>query len=218
MRRPRRILRGHLMTFAAMAVAAATYLLTIPTLRDPVRTTLAWDVFDLVFLVLATVMMVRAAPADMPAQACAQEEGEWSIFTIVVLGVTVSFLALVGEFSGVKDKDQLTRDLTVILVVATLLLSWLTMQVVFALRYAHEYYTATTGQVVDKGLEFPSEEEPDYWDFVYFAFVLGMTFQVSDVQITSRKLRRLATAHGMLGFLFNTIIVALTVNLAANLL
>ena len=201
-----------------MALAAATYLLTIPTLRDPVRTTLAWDVFDLVFLVLATVMMVRAAPADMPAQACAQEEGEWSIFTIVVLGVTVSFLALVGEFSGVKDKDQLTRDLTVILVVATLLLSWLTMQVVFALRYAHEYYTATTGKVVDKGLEFPSEEEPDYWDFVYFAFVLGMTFQVSDVQITSRKLRRLATAHGMLGFLFNTIIVALTVNLAANLL
>ena len=70
----------------------------------------------------------------------------------------------------------------------------------------------------DKGLYFPGGDAPDYWDFVYFAIVLGMTFQVSDVQITSRKLRRLATVHGLLGFLFNTVIVALTVNLAANLL
>ena len=70
----------------------------------------------------------------------------------------------------------------------------------------------------DGGLDFPSTKRPDYWDFFYFSAVLGMTFQVSDVQITSRKLRRLATAHGMLGFLFNTVVVALTVNLASGLL
>jgi uncharacterized membrane protein len=89
----------------------------------------------------------------------------------------------------------------------------------FAFRYAHEYYEAAPGSSkVDGGLEFPGEDQPDYLDFMYFSLVLGMTFQVSDVQITSRKLRRLATVHGLLSFLFNTIILALTVNIAAGLL
>jgi uncharacterized membrane protein len=101
----------------------------------------------------------------------------------------------------------------------TLLASWLMMQASFALRYAHEYYSRSPGRPdIDGGLSFPSEDHPDYMDFMYFALVLGMTFQVSDVQITSRKLRRLAALHGLLSFLFNTIIVALTVNLAAGLL
>ncbi len=89
----------------------------------------------------------------------------------------------------------------------------------FAFRYAHEYYEAPAGaEKVDGGLQFPGEEQPDYLDFLYFSMVLGMTFQVSDVQITSRKFRRLATVHGLLSFLFNTIILALTVNIAAGLL
>ncbi len=71
---------------------------------------------------------------------------------------------------------------------------------------------------IDRGLEFPADDLPDYWDFFYFALVLGMTFQVSDVQITARTLRRLATAHGLLGFLFNTVSIALTVNIGASLL
>jgi uncharacterized membrane protein len=124
-----------------------------------------------------------------------------------------------------KDAAPGARDLKVALVVVTLALSWLLTHVVFALRYAHEYYTRTGGGAkadggpkVDGGLEFPSEPCPDYLDFLYFSAVLGMTFQVSDVQITSRKFRRLATLHGFLGFLFNTVIVALTVNLASGLL
>jgi uncharacterized membrane protein len=154
----------------------------------------------------------------MPVIARAQEEGEWTIFAIVVLGTVMSFAAIVSEFSGTKDMPPALRRQHVTLVVATLVVTWLVTQIVFALRYAHEYYTATTGHVPDKGLDFPGGEPPDYWDFAYFAVVLGMTFQVSDVQITSRKLRRLAIVHGLLGFVFNTVIVALTVNLAANLL
>jgi uncharacterized membrane protein len=89
----------------------------------------------------------------------------------------------------------------------------------FAFRYAHEFYEVSgDGPAVDGGLTFPGEEQPDYLDFLYFAMVLGMTFQVSDVSITSRKFRRLATLHGLLGFLFNTVILALTVNIAAGLL
>ncbi len=218
MNRTLRILRGHRLTFIAIAFAVLAYALALPLLREPARSILAWNVFDAAFLLQSVVMMVIADASDMPVQARAQEDGEWTIFTIVVLGVTASFLALLVEFPGVKDKDPLTSKLTIALVVATLALSWLTMQVVFALRYAHEYYSATVGDTIDKGLQFPSEDMPDYWDFLYFAVVLGMTFQVSDVQIVSRKLRRLATAHGLLGFLYNTVVVALTVNLAASLL
>jgi uncharacterized membrane protein len=101
----------------------------------------------------------------------------------------------------------------------TLFVSWLMTHVTFAFRYAHEYYEIDGGSTgIAGGLEFPGEKRPDYLDFMYFSLVLGMTFQVSDVQITARKFRRLAAVHGLLSFLFNTIILALTVNIAAGLL
>jgi uncharacterized membrane protein len=101
----------------------------------------------------------------------------------------------------------------------TLFVSWLMTHTTFAFRYAHEYYQIDPGAAgIAGGLEFPGEKRPDYLDFMYFSLVLGMTFQVSDVQITARKFRRLAAVHGLLSFLFNTIILALTVNLAAGLL
>jgi uncharacterized membrane protein len=209
---------AHQRTVAALLAGAVAYAACLPLLREPARSIVAWDVFAVVFLVLITALMAGATSADMPVNATAQEEGEWTIFAVVVIGTVMSFAAIVKEFSGTKELDPAVAHQHVILVVTTLGLSWLVTQIVFAMRYAHEYYTSTDGVVPDRGLDFPGCEDPDYWDFVYFAFVLGMTFQVSDVQITSRKLRRLAAVHGVLGFLFNTIILALTVNLAANLL
>ena len=213
-----RIAMAHRLTSAAVLAGAVAYVIGTAWLPDPARAIVAWDVFGIVFLILITAVMVGAAPAQMPANASAQEEGEWTIFAVVLTGTVVSFAAIVKEFSGTKDSNPATVHQHVALVVTTLIVSWLVTQVAFAMRYAHEYYTPSNGVAPDKGLDFPGDEEPDYWDFTYFAIVLGMTFQVSDVQITSRKLRRLATVHGLLGFLFNTVIVALTVNLAANLL
>jgi uncharacterized membrane protein len=213
-----RVVKGHARTFAALAVGALTYAVCFRMFVEPTRVIVAWDSFAVVFLVLIGAMAVAATPAQMPLNAQAQQEGEWSIFAVVVLGTVMSFVALISEFSGTKDMAPTEKHEHVTLVVATLVLTWLVTQVVFGLRYAHEYYTASDGHTADKGLEFPGCEDPDYWDFAYFAIVLGMTFQVSDVQITSRKFRRMATVHGLLGFVFNTVIVALTVNLAANLL
>jgi uncharacterized membrane protein len=90
--------------------------------------------------------------------------------------------------------------------------------VTFAYRYAHEFYARREDGTHARGLEFPGEPHPDYLDFLYFAFVLGMTFQVSDVQITSRTLRRVATAHGLIGFVFNAVVLALAVNIAAGII
>jgi uncharacterized membrane protein len=123
-----------------------------------------------------------------------------------------------GEFANTRDMHPAQKNLHIALVAITLLASWLMVHTTFAFRYAHEYYSRDAGGAdFDRGLEFPGEKKPDYLDFVYFALVLGMTFQVSDVQITARKMRRLAAVHGLLSFLFNTIILALTVNIAAGL-
>src|SRR5205823_2876283 len=142
-------------------------------------------------------LFLTEPPEDMPAHAAAQEEGEWTIFWITVAVVVISFAAIIGEFSGTKDLPAGRRSLHIALVALTLFVSWLMTQVTFGLRYAHEYYATSPGHTeVDGGLQFPGEGKPDYLDFLYFSLVLGMTFQVSDVQITSRKLRRLATVQG----------------------
>jgi uncharacterized membrane protein len=94
----------------------------------------------------------------------------------------------------------------------TIVLSWSMIHSSFALHYAHEYYRG----IKPGGLAFPGDDKPDYWDFVYFSFVIGMTAQVSDVGITDKVIRRTATAHGVVSFIFNTALVALMVNIAAS--
>jgi uncharacterized membrane protein len=191
----------------------------LPAMPSPIsRGILAWDIGVLVFLLLSAQLFITASPDQMPAAAEAQQEGEWTIFGLTLAVVIVSFVAVSSEFGSIKGATSGERVLRVILVAVTLFLSWLVCHVTFAYRYAHEFYARDRGGAdVDGGLEFPQEKEPDYLDFFYFALVLGMTFQVSDVQITSRKLRRVATLHGLLSFLFNTVIVAFTVNIAAGL-
>lgn len=179
----------------------------------------SWDVGAAVLLVLWAITMIRTQPIDMPARAKAQQDGEWVVFAITLAGIVASIFAIVIEFKNISSLKGDERAFHLGLVILTLLVSWLTMQLIFALRYAHEFYTISDGRtMMDGGLEFPHEPEPDYFDFLYFGMVLGMTFQVSDVNITSRKIRRLATLHGFIGFLFNTVILALTVNIAAGLL
>jgi uncharacterized membrane protein len=108
------------------------------------------------------------------------------------------------------------------LLVVTIVLSWALINTMFALHYAHDYYsqaaTDETGQAVERGLAFAGRKPPVYGDFLYFSFTIGMTFQVSDVQITDLHVRQLATAHGIISFFYATVILALTVNLVAGLL
>lgn len=179
---------------------------------------LAWDIGVTIYLLLAVLLFTTERVPRMATDAARQQEGEWTIFAITVAAALVSLAAVFGEFAGTKELHPAQRNLHIALVAVTLCVSWLMMHTTFAFRYAHEYYSKDLGgPEIDRGLEFPGEKNPDYLDFVYFALVLGMTFQVSDVQITARKMRRLATVHGLLSFVFNTIILALTVNIAAGL-
>lgn len=216
------MISGHKRTFIGLLGGLLAYwligMLSGTRLHGVPRMIAAWDAGGLLFLFACTVLFSTTPPARMSANADKQQEGEWTIFSITLLGVAVSFAAIVTGFSGSKDMSVSLRELHVGLVALTLLVSWMVMQATFAMRYAHEYYQRGDGVKLDRGLEFPSEDDPDYWDFTYFSIVLGMTFQVSDVQITSRKLRRVATMHGFLGFVFNTVIIAVTVNIASGFL
>jgi uncharacterized membrane protein len=214
-----RAVRGRPGLFTGLAVMIVAWPLLPSAWPATTRGIVGWDIGVLVFLLLAAQRFATASPDDMPAAAEAQQEGEWTIFWLTLAVVVVSFVAVSSEFTAIKTGPAGRLGWEVALVAGTLFLSWLVTHVTFAFRYAHEFYARDLGGPdVDRGLDFPGEREPDYLDFLYFSLVLGMTFQVSDVQITSRKLRRVASLHGLISFLFNTVIVALTVNIAAGLM
>ena len=213
----RNVVFGHRRTFIALAVVCLAYL-ACPHTVSRARGILAWDTGVVSFLVMVLHLFLTRDTKQMPALAEAQRDGEWTIFWIAFLVSVVSFFAVMTELPDLKDLSGQQRVFRVAVVAATLILSWLLTHVVFALRYAHEWYAPRGEGRPRKGLEFPGDQQPDYMDFLYFSLVLGMTFQVSDVAITARKLRRLAALHGLIGFLFNATILALAVNLAAGFL
>ncbi len=173
-------------------------------------------------MVLILMMMAGATPHQMRRRAAMQDQGRSTILAAVVAGALFSLLSLAFIQKEMKASQGASSAGDLAIIIATILLSWFLVHMVFTLHYAHVFY----GPAVDDddedglvgGLEFPGEKQPDYWDFMYFSFVIGMTCQVSDVQITDRAHRRLALAHGVVSFFFNTIILALTINILASLI
>ena len=189
----------------------------IPTHFGPVTKAIAaWDAGVILYLILALFLFATETVDRIASDAAAQREGEWTIFWLTLGAALASFAAIFTEFSAMKDLPSDQKAIGVALVVVTLLASWLMTHVTFTFRYAHEYYAS--GREAPGGLSFPGETHPDFLDFLYFSLGLGTTFQVSDVQITARRIRHLATVQGLMSFLFNTVILALTVNLASGLL
>ena len=170
------------------------------------------------FLAVTAVILAKATPDHMRARARKQDPLRAVLLAIVVAAAAVSFVAL-GFMLGSKAAGGMPTGLRILIAGFAVLASWTLTHTVFALHYAHRYYgdDPTRRGVQDRGgLAFPTEETPDFWDFLYFSFVVGMTCQVSDVQVTSRHMRRLTLGHGVLSFLFNAVILALAVNFIAG--
>jgi len=207
-----------LVTAAVLGFAAYSL---IPHNRPPIiRATWGWDFAVIVLVGWILAMMATSTHDHMRRRAARQDLGRWVILLAIIAGALVSMFALAyiqKTFKAAPDGDPAVYLVTI---VVTIVLSWLLVHTVFALHYAHGYY----GPAEDEddadgligGLVFPSENQPDYWDFMYFSYVVGMTSQVSDVQISGRDLRRLALIHGVVSFFFNTIILALTINIVAS--
>jgi uncharacterized membrane protein len=142
-----------------------------------------------------------------------QDEGQITVLTLTAIAALASLGAIVALL-GMSEPDN-RSPAHLILGIVTILLSWTFTHSMFALHYAHEFYDENGGR--GGGLIFPGDlKEPDYWDFVYFSFVIGMTSQVSDVAITCRPIRHTVSAHGIISFFFNVTLLALTVNIAAS--
>lgn len=170
-----------------------------------------FDVGALVFLLVTARAFAKADPAEMRVHAEQQDVGRMGVLWSSVALSCVVMIALWVELRG---QDGAGGAVDMLAAAVTIILSWLYMNMIFALHYAHSYYGHHAS--VKNGLDFPGDDDPDYWDFAYFALVLGMTFQVSDVQITSRRVRRLALMHSVIAFFFNVFIIAISVNVAAG--
>ncbi|GGI22517.1 DUF1345 domain-containing protein [Pedobacter mendelii] len=171
---------------------------------------LGWDFFCLVLILLHWYMFFHTSAAQTHLKAKMQDETRGEIFAIVVVSTFAGLLAVVLLLI---DKEVKTLDL--ITAISGMFLSWALVHTTFTMRYAHLFYGDSKNK--DGGLDFPGNEEPDFIDFAYFSFVIGMTFQVSDVEISSRRIRRLTLLHSIISFIFNTVIVALTINALAGL-
>lgn len=179
-----------------------------------------WDTGMISFLGSTWILMVKAIPKTMRFNAQSQDEGRLVILGLIIAAASASLLAITFILKEAKGQEINIVIPHVILAVITIIGSWLLVHTIFAMHYAHEYYQDHKIQNDTKagGLDFPNDMEPDYWDFLYFSFVIGMTSQVSDVQITSRSLRRLSLLHSILSFFFNTAIVAMSINILAGLI
>ena len=196
--------------FISIVLGLVALALLPHALRLVVRLLLAWDTAIALYLTLAYTTVMTTGLARIRHNAGLQDDGRFAILILTAVAAFATLGAIVGELG---PEHRTPFDLGFALV--TIALSWAAIHTTFALHYAHEYYRGSK----EGGLAFPGDgEPPDYWDFVYFSFVIGMTAQVSDVGVTDRVIRRTATAHGIASFVFNTALLALTVNIAASAL
>lgn len=184
--------------------------LVVARLRPTLALLVAFDAAAFSYLVSVAVLFRRSDSQKMRLRARAQAPGRWGVLWSSVLVCSIVLIALAVEL-GSADK---TSTQSVLVACGSLLLSWLFFNVMFSMHYAHDFYNGPKGG--DERLQFPGTKQPDYWDFLYFAVVIGMCFQVSDVQICDQSLRRTVLAQSVIAFFFNVVIVAITVNVVAS--
>lgn len=198
-------------------VGAAVALLPLPTAWST-QVLLAWCAGSATFLALAWRLAVRFDAARTRARALAQDQSQWVLTGLILLSVFSSAGAIALMLQHVKDLAAAQRLAHLTLSMLALAASWLLMQTIFAFHYAHLYYQCESRGHGGNGagLQFPGEQPPDYFDFLYYAHVVGMTSQVSDVVVTARHMRRLTLLHSLAAFAFNMLVLALSINVMAG--
>ena len=214
------ILKSHARLFAALLVGAIVAS-SGPWLGISSRLTqslVGYDVGALIYIVWAFFVMRTSTKTDIRKRALTQDDGKFVVLILVVTAVVFSICAIFIDLAMVKTLTGDQKSERLALAVTTIILSWVFMNFVFALHYAHDYfYDFQNGR--QGGLIFlPEDEEPNYFDFLYFSSVIGATAQTADVTLSSKKMRRTCLLHSTLAFFFNTTILALTINMASGLL
>ncbi len=221
-RRPsylRRVIRAHWRLAVSTAFGVVVALLLPSAWPAATRFLIGWDADVAFYLVLVFSLMWRSEAGHIGGHAADEDEGRIVVLVLTVIAAMASVGAIVSELSTGQAACPSTCEAKrtaaqLALATTTIVLSWTFIHTIFALHYAHDYYGDHGAK--KHGLDFKGEDQPDYWDFVYFSFVIGMTSQVSDVTIKSRPIRRIATAHSIVSFFFNVTLLALMVNIAAS--
>jgi uncharacterized membrane protein len=190
--------------------------------RAATRVLVAWNCGALLYLALSGAIMFIEDHEALTRRASTQDEGRFVILGVAVLATMASIGAIVVELASVKTMEGFDKGMHVGLAALTILTAWTFIHLMFALHYAHEFANERGRRGADAeksgGLQFPGTTTPDYADFVYFSFVIGVACQTADVSISSQMMRRIALVHGVAAFFFNTTILALTINIAAGLI
>ncbi|HVS96262.1 MAG TPA: DUF1345 domain-containing protein [Puia sp.] len=204
---------------ASLVIAGIISACLLPIRMESItRVMIGWDCFSLTMVIFSGIIFTSMRPRQIRVLAKQEDAGRVVVFLIVLVA---TFGSLMGVLLLLQNKEpwQLGKLAETIIYITGVTCSWLLLHTMFAYRYAFLYYGdhPLDPDPRTAALQIPNELWPDYMDFCYFSFVIGMTFQVSDIEISSRQIRRVALLHGMLSFLFNTVIVALTINVIVDL-
>src|ERR1039458_5999281 len=214
---PVRILKAQPRFFTAALAGALLWLFLARGWRPSTRLLVAWDCATGLYLMLALVMMARSNIEKIRYRAAFQDEGQLVILGLTIITALISLAGVVAQMATAKTLKGHDEWQHVALAGLTVLLSWTFTHTMFAIHYAHEYYAGPEGELTER-LEFPGNQTPDYWDFVYYSFIIGTACATAAVNVTSRSMRRITTLHCVVAFFFNTTILALTVNIGAGFL
>ncbi len=212
---------AHHRLITAIVVGIVTAFVAKDFLPNTETILVTWMCFALVNIVFDWWIILKAHPQEVRKMATIQDSSRTIIFLFIVVGTIISLLSIAFLMKSPEHATSSQVTFHVLLNISSVVISWWLVHTVFTLRYAHNYYDKVDDNGEEKpgcGLKFPGEDKPDYMDFVYFSFNLGVAFQVSDVAITSSKMRRLVWVHSLISFAYNTAIVALTINIVSGLL
>ena len=202
-----------------LGIALLTFLLTFQSgLGWLMKAMITWNAFTFSFIFASWLVFFNRTPVQMRERARQEDGSRVFVFMVILVSCFASMFAVLLLVLS-KDAGGTPKIIYVPVAIATMMFSWTMVHTTFCFHYAHLYYDDAEDdtEIHAGGLDFPGEKRPDYLDFVYFSYVIGMTFQVADVNITSKVFRRLVLLHGLLAFGLNTFVVALTINLIAGL-
>ena len=205
-----------LLGFVALAAMPGSWQLST-------RLLLAWNTGIWVYLAAAFVMMFRATEQNIRRRAVVTDESRFVVLILTIVAAVASIGAIIAQLAATKDMHGILRVWHIGLAAATIVSAWAFIHVVFAQHYAHEYFVERASEQelppeFRGGLQFPGVGSPDYSDFLYFSFVIGVAGQTADVAVCTRQMRRVTLGHCVLSFFFNTTVLALTINIAAGLI
>ena len=203
-------------------VGVAIYFLLPASMRVATRGLVAWNGATLLFFGLVGGLVARSTRQSISAHAALEDENQWVLLLGGIIAAGAAMAAIVSELGVVKEMAGLQKATHIALTAATIFSAWAFIHLLFALHYAHEYYAPTPDpddpvDATRAGLKFPTHAEPTYGDFLYFSFVIGCACATADVETVSRAMRNVALCHGVVAFFFNTIVLALTINIGAGL-